>query len=279
MTHDDEDNDEYVPDTKDPVQNRSLWLRLFIIPLIVYTAWLIETFLLGGQLRLFQSPAPAGILVYTLVTCILIGLIVPVLYLRRSFGLGDVNMYQTGFRPAWRTGPIVLVTLIILLAVSLLFNPFGTYGMAFFLASLFLLPTATATVMVCFVLLGTHVQALMRGGRVLAAISSGVIVTAILFLFASLVRIPGSLQQDSLLFTLCTGIIIAVVFFTIRDIYATVLVATVCLVFGMAGQMDLPALERATPAIAGAACLSLAVLFGIHLYLSRKYATIVVEAA
>lgn len=275
MTHD----EEYIPDKKDSTRNRSLWLRLFIIPLIVYTAWLIEIFLLGGQARLFQSPTTTGILAYTLPTCILIGLFVPVLILNRSFGLGDVNMHQIGFRPAWRTGPIVLVTFIILLPVALIFNPFGTDGMVFLRAFLFLLPTAIAAVMVCFVLIGTHIQALLRSGSALAAISAGVAVTSVLFGFTTLVCFPALPQQDALLFTLCTGVLIALFFFTIRDIYATVLLATVCLVFGMAGRISPPALERALPAIAGAALLSLALLLAIHLYFIRKYATILVKAA
>ena len=276
MTNDDED---YLPDKKEPVRNRAPWLRLFIIPLIVYTAWIIEMFLLGGQARLFQSPTATGILAYTLTACILIGLVVPVMLLRRSFGLGDVNMHQIGFRPAWRTGPIVLVTLLVLLPVALLFNPFGTDGMAFLGAFLFLLPTATASVMVCFILIGTHIQALLRGGSALAAISAGVAVTSVLFGFTALVGFPVLPQQDTILFTLCTGVLIALFFFTIRDIYATVLLATVCLVFGMAGRISLSALESALPAVAVAALLSLLSLLGIHLYFTRKYATIIVRAA
>lgn len=278
MSARDDDSEEDTPVQKAPVTERSAWLRLFIIPLLIYVAWLVETFLLGGQGRLFQNPGATGILLYTLLDCILLGIIVPVMYLRRSFRSGAVNMHQIGFRPAWRTWPIVLVTLIVLLPISVLFNPFGTDRMAFFRVFLLLLPTAIASVMVCVVLLGTHVQALMRSGGALASICAGVTVTAVLFGFTSLVHTPGLPQQDPLLFSLCTGAIIALFFFSVRDIYATVLLTTVCLVFGLAGQLSQPALESALPAISAAACLATVFLLGVHGYFSRKYATILVKA-
>jgi len=279
MSARDDDSEEDTPVQKAPVTERSAWLRLFIIPLLIYVAWLVETFLLGGQSRLFQSPDTPGILLYTLVDCILIGLVIPVMYLRRSFITGAVNMHQIGFRPAWRTGPVVLITLVVLLPVSVLFNPFGADRVAFFRVFLLLLPTAIASVMICFVLIGTHVQAIMRDGGVLASISAGIIATTVLYGFASLVRTPGPAQQDILLFTLCTGVIISLFFFAIRDIYATILLATVCMVFGMAGKAGLPALDAAFPGVSAAACIAMVFLIGVHGYFSRKYTTILVRSA
>ncbi|MFA4875940.1 MAG: hypothetical protein WC586_00875 [Methanoregula sp.] len=268
-----------IPQPKFPILKNEGWLRLFLIPLLIYIAWLVETFLLVGQARFFQQPDAAGIYLYTAVACILIGLVVPVMYLRRSFLSGAVNMHQVGFRPAWRTGPIVLVTLVVLLPVSILFNPFGTDRIAFLLAFLLVLPTAAASVMICFVLLGTHIQAFMRNGGILAAVSSGVIVTSVLFWFTTLVRAPGLPAQDTLLFSLGTGVIIAVFFFSVRDVYATVLLAAVCLVFGLAGQLSPPALESALFPISAAAVLIIVLLLGIHAYFYRKYTTILVRAS
>jgi hypothetical protein len=254
------------------------WLRLFIIPLLVYIAWLVETFLLGRQVRLFEEPAAAGIYLYTFVTCILIGLVIPVMCIQRSFLSGAVNMYQVGFRPAWRTLPVVLVTLVTLLPVSILFNPFGTDHVAFFLVFLLLLPTAIASVMVCFVLMGTHVQAFLRDGGIIASLSSGIIITSVLFAFSSLVRSVGLPPPETLLFGLGTGVLISIFFFAIRDVYATVLLTAVCLVYGMAGQVSRPALEMSFAPVTAAACLVLLSLLGIHVWFSRKYTTILVRA-
>jgi hypothetical protein len=186
-------------------------------------------------------------------------------------------MHQIGFRPAWRTGPIVLVTIIVLLPVSVMFNPFGSDLIAFFRVFLLFLPTAIASVMVCFVLMGTHVQALLRSGGILISISAGVIVTAVLFGFTSLARFPGLPSQDTVLFTIGAGVLIALFFFSVRDIYATVLLTTVCLVFGTAGRISPPAPDNTFTAISFAACLAVAVLMGMHGYFSRTYATILVK--
>ncbi|WP_321506453.1 hypothetical protein [uncultured Methanoregula sp.] len=273
------DDEKYTPGSRFPVQKYAGWLRLFIIPLLVYSAWFVETFLLVGQARLFQNPGATGLFLYTLVACILIGFIVPVMYLRRSFLSGAVNMHQVGFRPAWRTGPIVLVTVLVLLPISILFNPFGTDRMAFLQAFLLVLPTAAASVMICFVLLGTHIQAFMREGGIIASVSSGVIVTSFLFGFTSLVRAPGLSHENTFLLTLGTGVIIAVFFFSLRDIYSTILLTAVCLVFTLAGQLSPPALESVSGAISAAACLTVVFLLGVHVYFFRKYATILVKAS
>jgi hypothetical protein len=274
----DDVEEEDLPNQENSGRERSGWLRLFIIPLLVYIAWLVETFLLARQARLFEDPGAAGVYLYTLITCILIGLVIPVMCIRRSFLSGAVNMHQVGFRPAWRTGPVVLVTILILLPISLLLNPFGSDRLAFFMAFLLLLPTAIASVMVCFVLLGTHVQAFLRDGGIIASLSSGVIITSVLFAFSSLVRSTGILPQETLLLGLGTGVLISVFFFAVRDVYATVLVTAVCLVFGMAGQVSRPALELSFVPVSAAACLAILFLLGIHVYFYRNYTTILVRA-
>jgi hypothetical protein len=267
-----------APAQDSPAQNRSAWLRLFLIPLLVYIAWLVETFLLAGRTRLFIDPGPGGIAVYTIIACIVIGILVPVLLLKRSFSTGEVNMHQVGFRPVWRTWPIVLVTLVVVLPVSILLNPYGADRLAFLQLFLLLLPTAIASVMVCFVLIGTHVQAFMRRGGIVSSISAGVIVTSVLFAFTTLVRFPGPAGQDTFLFSFFSGMILALFFFAVRDVYATTLVAGVLLVFAMAGLSGPAALAASRGAAFAAAGLAVAILLGIHAYFSRNYATVLVRA-
>ena len=73
-------------------------MRLLVIPLLVYSIWLMEIFLLEGNIRLFSRPDPAGLVIYTLVACVLIGSVVPLFLIRRSFLSGAVNLFQIGFR-------------------------------------------------------------------------------------------------------------------------------------------------------------------------------------
>ena len=120
----------------------------------------------------------------------------------------------------------------------ILFNPFGTDRLAFANAFLLLLPTAAATVMVCWVLAGTHVQAFVRSGGAVLSISTGVVITSILFASATLAASPSVRQEGILFWPVCTGIGAALFFFAVRDVWATVIVVTGSGVFTGAGSFD-----------------------------------------
>jgi hypothetical protein len=125
-------------------------------------------------------------------------------------------------------------------------------------------------------LIGTHVQAFVRGGGALVSISVGVVVTSLLFGLASLAQgtaIPG---QDTLFWSVCTGLVVSLFFFAVRDIYATIIVVAGCTVFTRAGSLSPLILHNPSPALFVCAILAGGALFGIHWYFSRNYATVLV---
>jgi uncharacterized membrane protein YedE/YeeE len=69
---------------------------------------------------------------------------------------------------------------------------------------------------------------------------------------------------------------VSLFFFAVRDIYATIIVVAGCTVFTRAGSLSLLILHNPTPALFITAILAGGALFGIHWYLSRHYATVVV---
>ena len=156
-------------------------LRLLVIPFLVYLAWLLEIFLLAGNPRLLEHPEPAGIALYTIAGCILTGMIIPILCIRKAFISGDVTMFQIGFRTFRRTLLACSVTCTIGIGMIMLFNPFGADRLAFANAFILLLPTAVSSVMVCWVLAGTHLQAFVRSGGALLSVTTGVVITSLLF--------------------------------------------------------------------------------------------------
>jgi hypothetical protein len=258
------------------IESRSPVVRLLLIPFLVYCAWVLESFLLEGNSHLFLHPEPAGLVVYTLVSCVLTGMILPLVCIHKAFVTGAVNMYQIGFRSFRRTVLACSVTGILGYAVVFIMNPFGADKLAFAYAFMLLLPTAIASVMICWVLIGTHVQAFVRGGGALVSISAGVVVTSLLFGMASLAQgtvIPG---QDTLFWSVCTGLMVSLFFFAVRDIYATIIVVAGCTVFTRAGSISPLILHNPTPALFISAILAGGALFGIHWYLSRNYATVMV---
>jgi hypothetical protein len=253
-------------------------IRLLVIPFLVYLAWLLETFLLAGNNHLLQHPDPAGIIIYTVVGCILTGMVIPIICIRKAFVTGAVNMFQIGFRTVRRTIVTCSVTIAIGFCMILLFNPFGTDRIAFANAFLLLLPTAAASVMVCWVLAGTHVQAFVRNGGAVLSITVGVVVTSLLFASSTVAASPSVGLGGALFWPVCIGMGAALFFFAVRDVYATVIVVACSGVFTHAGTLDPVYLHGTPPGIYSSSLLAVAVLIGIHIYLSRNYATILVPA-
>ena len=252
-------------------------IRLLLIPFLVFLAWLLEIFLLAGNARLLEHPDPVSIAIYTIIGCVLTGMIIPVICIRKAFVTGAVNMFQIGFRTIRRTLLACSVTGAIGFGMVILFNPFGTDRLAFANAFLLLLPTSAATVMVCWVLAGTHVQAFVRSGGAVLSISTGVVITSILFASATLAASPSVRQEGILFWPVCTGIGAALFFFAVRDVWATIILVTGSGVFTGAGTFDPVSLHGTSPGIYASSLLAVAVLLALHIWLSRNYATIIVR--
>jgi hypothetical protein len=258
--------------------SRSAAIRLLVIPFLVYLAWVLELFLLAGNNRLLLHPEPYRIVIYTFIGCILTGMIVPVICIHKAFISGAVNMYQIGFRSLQRTLLASSLTVTLGLAAILFFNPYGTDRLAFAGAFILLLPTAIASVMICWVLAGTHLQAFVRGGGAVLSIPVGVVVTSLLFTGITLAQNPSIRQGGTLFWPVCTGLIAALFFFSVRDIYATVIVVTECCVLTGTGTGSPGYLHAMDPVICGSSLLAVCILIGIHWYLSRHYATVRIPA-
>ena len=55
-----------------------------------------------------------------------------------------------------------------------------------------MLPTAIAAVMICWVLVGTHIQAFVRSGGVVISVFTGVLLTALVFALSMTVLFAGA---------------------------------------------------------------------------------------
>jgi hypothetical protein len=253
-------------------------LRLLLIPFLVYLVWLTGIYLLVGNNRLLEHPEPVGIALYTVIVCILTGMIIPVICIRKAFITGAVNMFQIGFRTRHRTILACSVTCAIGLGIILLASPFGTDRFAFANAFLLLLPTAAASVMVCWVLAGTHVQAFVRSGGAVRSIVTGVVVTGLLFASATLAGSPSLWPDGAFFWLVGIGMGSALFYFAVRDVYATVILVAGSGVFARAGMFDSGYLHGIHPGIYASTLLAVLVLLALHLHLSRNYATIMVPA-
>lgn len=278
MNEDPDDSPVKTERHPDPLSRQAL-TRYLLIPFLVYLLWSLETFLFAGNVHLFQRPEPVAFLIYALVCCVLVGIVLPVFLMRRAFVAGAVNMYQLGFRSLRRTMSAGMVTVLLLCAAVSLQNPFGADRSAFAAAFLLLLPMGVSSVMVCWVLAGTHIQALVRSGGAPVSISVGVVWTAILFGLTSQVQFPGTVSPDMLFRYLSLGLLGSVFFFSVRDVWAACVAVTGGLVYLVAGQLDVGLIQQVMPAISASALITIGILAAIHWHMSRYYVTVPVPAA
>jgi hypothetical protein len=248
--------------------------RLLAIPFAIYFMWFTLTALFEGNRLLFVYADSAGIIVYTVFAIIITGIIIPVYCIRESFVTGAVNMFQIGFMPVKRTFFFCSLTLFAGYIAMIFFSPFGKDSSAFEYAFLLLLPTAIASVMVCWVLLGTHVQAFVRGGGTVISIAAGSLVTAWLFCITSFVHSPPVQPQPALAGFLVLGLAASVFFFAVRDVYAASIFVTFGLTFVMADRIGISRTQASIPAVYGSALLVVITLIGVHLYFSRNFRTV-----
>ena len=253
---------------------RKATIRLLLIPFAVYAAWMLETFLLEGSTNLFVRFDPAGLFLYTILACIITGMILPLLCIRKAFISGAVNMFQIGFRSFQRTILAGVLTCIIGYGAVIIFSPFGTDRLIFANAFLLLLPGAIASVMICFVLIGTHIQAFVRGGGALLSLSLGIMVTAMLFGMTIFAYFPAVIEKDTVFVLVGVGIIAGLFFFAVRDVYATTIVVGGCSVFIYADRINPQYLHNVVPEVWITAGLAAFSLIGIHLYLARNFTTL-----
>lgn len=254
--------------------SRTPTVRLLLVPVVVYVVWFVEMYLLAGQLMLFSHPGAVGLYLYTLLCCLAVGIIVPVFLIRKAFMQGEVTMFQLGFRSWYRAVTGIVFTFLVIGVAVTLYNPCGRDTMAFFSLFLFLLPTGIATIMVCWVLTGTHIQALVRNGGALITIPVGVAITALLFGLSSKAQFPVSATPDTLFWHIVAGMVTAVFFFLVRDIWSTIVLVTGELVYLVAGWVTPSAMITvAIPAIVSAAACIVSLLV-IHGYLIRHFRTI-----
>jgi hypothetical protein len=249
-------------------------IRLLVIPFAVYSAWVLEIFLLAATASVFPRFNPTGIFLYTIIACIITGLVAPLVCLRTAFLSGAVNMFQIGFRSLRRTLLTSFLTCVGIYVAIMVLNPFGSDRLAFSNAFILLLPTAIASVMMCWVLMGTHVQAFVRSGGALISLSVGISATTVLYCVATLVSVPSTLDQDFFFSTISLGIITAFFFFAVRDIYATSLFVGAGSVFSMADRIDPLYLQNVGQVVWISSVLAVCTLILIHWYLSRNYMTV-----
>ena len=113
-----------------------------------------------------------------------------------------------------------------------------------------MLPTAIAAVMICWVLVGTHIQAFVRSGGVVISVFTGVLLTALVFALSMTVLFAGADLREMVVQFFAAGCVAAFLFFAVRDVYATIIVVTLSLVVLENSRIDPAYLVPFSPVVA-----------------------------
>ena len=263
-------------ETLRPGWGRKTGITLILIPLIIVIIWLLENYLLAGSSRLFLQASHPGLVLYTILSGIVVGILVPLVRIRVAFLSGAVNMFQIGFRSLRRTVVAVSLTALSLYGGVVLMSLWGQgfnrwTGAALFI---FLLPTAIAAVMICWGLVGTHVQACVRSAGVVISVFTGVLLTALVFAIAMTGLFGTADFQEQFAGFFALGCVSALFFFAVRDIWATVIIVAAGLVLLENSRIDPAYLVPFSPVVALCGVLAVGVLVGVHGFFSRHYTTV-----
>lgn len=216
-------------------------LKLLVIALSVYIAWIAATYLLEGRINLFLHVDPVGRISYVTVANIAVGTVASAFTIRYLLKSQFVKPEQVGLNKSRLRAVTVIATAAIGgLALFMLQNPRTTEPLVVFNTFMQVLPVSIAEVMVCWALVGSSFESLSRHKGRIASVLAGAAAASVLFGVYHYAHSPPFNQTSMVLFLMLPSIATAVSYFLGRSIYAAIIVQNFMGVVGvMAGLPDL----------------------------------------
>jgi hypothetical protein len=200
-----------------------------VFAFIIYAAWTGETLLLGDGTQLVPSGASGEWILFVIIAELFIGCFIVVFFLRTSIASGMVSLSQVGLNPGRRTIPALVITgaagSVILAGVAGGQLAVSEAAREFFL----FIPISAGEVMVCWALIGTHLETVMIGSGPRNAALAGITGSALLYALPYVASGPPFNALLPVLVLLIAGMATGFVFLLFRDIYATLLAHTLTL--------------------------------------------------
>jgi hypothetical protein len=237
----------------------------------LYLLWVLMTYLLEGRIHTFLRPEAMGArLFYALVTNILIGIGASALVIRSLSRAGVISTEQAGFRGIGHA--VVAVAIggalgfgLYVLQGAPTFNPVVMIN-----AYAQVLVGSIAEVLVCWAVVGSVAESLLREGRgrwvsvILAAI-----IASLLFGVFHFAHSPPFNTLGTVAFLSVIGLVTSVFFFVSRDVYGTIVFHNFNEIFGVIGALDasgnLAVFERPIIPLLVMAVVAVALLIAAHM--------------
>jgi hypothetical protein len=251
--------------TKQEVSSRNA-LKLIAIALSVYLIWVAATYILEGRIHLFQKIDPIGRTTYVVIANIAIGTILSAIAIRYLLKAQLLKPEQLGLsKSRLRTAAIIASATAGGLVLFMLQNPTTLEPIVVLNAFMQVLPVSIAEVMVCWALIGSSFESLIRNnnnkGRIVSSAIIGAVAASVLFGLYHYAHSPPFNQTSVVLFLMLPSIATAVTYFLGRDIYAAVIVQNFMGIVGvLAGLSNLEIYRQPMVPIYALSAVSVAAL-------------------
>jgi hypothetical protein len=243
---------------------------IFGIALGVYLVWTAATYLLEGRIGLLISGDPSGRLVYALVANLLLGTVL-VLFILSSFRRDrEIPDEVYGFQSLRRTvisviGAFALGAVIFILSSPKTLDPvviLNLFAQA--------INTSTAEVLVIYLLVGATVVWLLESRGRGISLLAGIMIAAVLFGVYHIAHSPPFNTAPVIMMLTLVGVVTAVFFLVVREVYATIVFHNFLALFGVIQNIDVANFQHPNLFLLGVLLVTLAVLIGLDLSLIRK---------
>jgi|SRR5918996_609588 hypothetical protein len=278
--------------------------RLILLSISVYIIWTFATYFFEGRVNLLQRVDPIGRIEYAVVVNILIGTIFAFVMLRPSLRARFVTSKQLGFQSLRRIFTLVVIAIVIGFVLFLTSNPLAGSMNATVIVNIFAqtLPTSIAEVVVCWAVVGTVFESLVRSkmhGKgdnpnwknrtelhlnwtsirrkvttvsVFSLIVGGIvsIVSIVLFGIYHIAHSPPFNQPNIVLFLMIPAILTSVFYFIGREIYSTITIHNFLALIGVSGSIDVTGLTQPLYPVLIIAFISVLVLIASNVFVVRR---------
>jgi hypothetical protein len=264
--------------------------KLILLSISVYLIWLLATYMLEGRVSLLERVDPIGRMEYAVITNIFIGTVFGFIMLKSSLHNKFVTQKQLGFNPPKRI--IILVAVAASVGFVLFFSGNPASVDPIMIANIFsqTLPTSIAEVVICWIVVGTALEALVKGkmekredndvikvNRIrndkfvsLLAILVGATVSIVLFGIYHFAHSPPFNQPSMVLFLMIPAILTSMFYFIGREIYSTITIHNFLALIGVSGSIDITALTQPLYPVMIIALVSITVLIALDTCLIRR---------
>jgi hypothetical protein len=240
------------------------------LSLLLFLVWTTATYLLEGRIGLLRQPTLIGRWIYVVVANILIGTVAAAWVLRSLLISGLVTLDQLGFRSPRRTLCAVVIAAVLGFGIFLLQKPVSLKWVVLLNAFTQVLQTSIAEVLVCWVAVGTSVEALTRGKSRVISLLVAILATDLLFGIYHFAHSAPFNQPQVALFLMIPGLATSLIYFLGRDVYATILFHNYLGMTGVMRSVDLTLFQQPLYSIYLLTFISIIGLVGIHIFLLVK---------